>query len=94
MKRRDFGHPPGRAVEAILDPIDGKWNGVLLFHLESGPRRFGELRPPMPGITQRMPTKQLCALGDDRLIARELYAEVPPRVGMLHCLKSARACGP
>jgi DNA-binding HxlR family transcriptional regulator len=72
MKRRNFARRPGCAVEATLDLIDGKWKGVILYHLQDGTQRFGELRRRMPGITQRMLTKQLRALEDDRL--------VPPRV--------------
>jgi DNA-binding HxlR family transcriptional regulator len=34
----------------------------------------------VPGITQRMLTKQLRALEEDRLVIRKVYAEVPPRV--------------
>jgi DNA-binding HxlR family transcriptional regulator len=41
MKRRNFAHRPGCAVEATLDLIDGKWKGVILFHLQAGPSALG-----------------------------------------------------
>src|ERR1700749_2206466 len=80
MKRRDFGRRPGCAVETTLDLIDGKWKGVTLYHRQGGNQPFGELRKRMPGITQRMLTKQLRALEEDNLVVRKVYAEVPPRV--------------
>lgn len=80
MKRQDFGCGPGCPVEVTLDLIDGKWKGVILYHLQQGRLRFGELRKRMPGITQRMLTKQLRALEEDALVTRTVFAEVPPRV--------------
>ncbi len=80
MKRQDFGCGPGCPVEVTLDLIDGKWKGVILYHLQDGRLRLGELRRRMPGITQRMLTQQLRALETDGLVLRKVYAEVPPRV--------------
>jgi DNA-binding HxlR family transcriptional regulator len=80
MKRKDFGCAPGCPVEVTLDFIDGKWKGVILYHLQQGTCRFGELRRRLPNITQRMLTKQLRALEEDGLVTRTVFAEVPPRV--------------
>ncbi|MFA6266861.1 MAG: helix-turn-helix domain-containing protein [Pseudolabrys sp.] len=77
---RSYDCAVGCPVEATLDLIDGKWKGVILYHLQAGPIRFNALRRSLQGITQRMLTKQLRELEQGGLILRRVYAEVPPRV--------------
>ena len=71
---------PGCAVEATLQLIDGKWKGVILWHLLETTLRFGELRRLLPGVTQRMLTNQLRELEADGFVTRRIYAQVPPKV--------------
>lgn len=72
--------PKECGVEAALGLIDGKWKGVILFHLMNGRMRFNALGRKLGAVTQRMLTKQLRELEADGLIVRTVYAEVPPRV--------------
>jgi len=67
-------------VTFTVDVIGGKWKSLILFHLITQKRRFNELRRLMPEITQRMLTLQLRELETDRIIHREIYREVPPKV--------------
>jgi DNA-binding HxlR family transcriptional regulator len=43
-------------------------------------KRFSELKRDIPDITEKMLSLQLKHLEKDGLIARKIYAEVPPRV--------------
>src|SRR3712207_6774690 len=81
MKRRHYRDIPGCPVEVTLDLIDGRWKGVVLHHLlAAGCLRFNELRRRLPGITQRLLTKQLRELEAAGLVDRQVHAVVPPRV--------------
>ncbi len=65
----------------IAQIIGGKWKLIILqILIFQGMKRFNELRRQIDGVTQTMLTNQLRALERDGLVARKVYAEVPPRV--------------
>ncbi len=67
-------------LEAALDIIGGKWKPLILWALHSGPRRFGELRRLVLGISEKMLIQQLRELEADGIVNREDFREVPPKV--------------
>ena len=77
---RKYNWKTGCDVEATLSVIGGRWKPVLVCHLLGGRKRFGELRRLTPNATERMITLQLRELEADGVIARHVFAEVPPRV--------------
>lgn len=81
MKRKSNICAEGCPVEAALELIGGKWKGVILYNLmKNHTLRFGELKKNLPTVTQRMLTKQLRELEQDKIIYREVFLEVPPKV--------------
>jgi DNA-binding HxlR family transcriptional regulator len=67
-------------LEAALAVVGGKWKPIVLWHLAPGPRRFGELRRLVTGISEKMLIQQLREMEGDGIVARKDYQEVPPRV--------------
>ncbi|SFM08775.1 winged helix-turn-helix transcriptional regulator [Salibacterium qingdaonense] len=68
-------------VEDALSILTGKWKPIILLHLlQEGTQRFNELKRKMPGVTQKMLTKQLRELEEEDIIARTIYPQVPPKV--------------
>ncbi|WP_297521786.1 helix-turn-helix domain-containing protein [uncultured Clostridium sp.] len=67
--------------ELTLDIIGGKWKPIIMYYIgEKKVLRYGELKKCIPSINERMLTRQLRELEEDKLINREVYREVPPRV--------------
>lgn len=67
-------------VDAPVEVLGGKWKLPLLFYLLQRPRRTGELRRLLPGVSQKMLTQQLRELEADGVVTRTIFEQVPPKV--------------
>lgn len=71
----------GCGLEAALAVIGGKWKFIILWTLAlQGPKRFGELRRAVAGISEKMLIQELKELELDGIVLRKDFREVPPRV--------------
>ena len=78
----ELEHTPANChAREMLVRVGDKWS-VYVIHVlgDAGTLRFNELRSRVAGISQRMLTVTLRGMERDGLIARKIYAEVPPRV--------------
>lgn len=76
MKRRATKCP----AETTLQIIGGRWKVLILYQLFQGVKRTSELRRALKGVSQKVLTEGLRELERDRVIEREVFPEVPPRV--------------
>ncbi|MFI6575629.1 winged helix-turn-helix transcriptional regulator [Nocardiopsis sp. NPDC050513] len=81
-------------LDAAVALMGGKWKGLILFALQEGPLRFGELRREVAGISERVLILQLREMEATGLVHREVYRQVPPKVeysltGFGHSLNTA-----
>jgi DNA-binding HxlR family transcriptional regulator len=56
-----------------LNAIGGKWKTLILWEINIEPRRFGELKRLVPGISQKVLTQQLREMEADDLVRREVF---------------------
>jgi DNA-binding HxlR family transcriptional regulator len=77
------GRRPGAyhcGIDAAMDVIRGKWKILIVWELGEQPRRFGELRRLLPGVTEKVLASHLRELEQDTIVRRRVYDEVPPHV--------------
>ena len=86
----EVGHPVDTVPYDVLDVacpsrmvlarVGEKWTVRILLSLDRSVLRFTELRGLLTDITPKVLTETLRALERDGLVARQVFAEVPPRV--------------
>jgi DNA-binding HxlR family transcriptional regulator len=64
----------------VLELIADQWTPLVIYALEDGTMRFGQLLKRIDGISKKMLTQTLRALERNGLVQRVVYPVVPPVV--------------
>ena len=71
---------PVCGLDVALAVLGGKWKPLILYHLNSGPRRFGDLKRLVTGISEKVLIQQLRELAMVGVLVRHDHQRVPPMV--------------
>lgn len=79
MRKSKVDKPmPECAVGACMWLLGGAWTPSLLWNLSGGPRRFGELRADIPGISAKVLSARLKDMEEKGVVIRAVMATSPP----------------
>ncbi len=68
---------PNCPTRLLLDRLGDKWTLPAFAALGTGPKRFGELRRALQGVSQKVLTDVVRALERDGFFSRHVIATVP-----------------
>ena len=71
---------PGSPMRLVVEQLAHKWALLVVAALQPGPKRYSELRAVLADVAPQVLTRSLRDLERNGLIARQVFAEVPPRV--------------
>ena len=80
MKREELKISARCPIRTTLDLLNGKWRLLIIYQLAAQPLRPSELKRIVPDISEKMLIQELKILCDNRLVIRENFGEVPPKV--------------
>lgn len=67
-------------VSVTLDIFNDRWKLAIIWHLLDSEKRFKDLHEIISQITQKTLTIKLKELEEKKIIHREVFAQVPPKV--------------
>lgn len=70
----------GCPVAKTANLFSNRWTPLILRDLAHGAQRFGSLQRSLVGISPKTLSERLKRLEESGVVARECFAEVPPRV--------------
>ena len=71
---------PACGLDVALAVMGGKWKPLILYHLQGGSTRFGELKRRVAGVSEKVLIQQLRELVAAGVLTRRDHQRVPPMV--------------
>ena len=73
-------YPVRCPITSCLSVIEGHWKPIIIWVLRKENLRYKEIAELMPDVSSKVLADQLKALEEDKIIERQAFAEIPPRV--------------
>ncbi|CAM4415894.1 transcriptional regulator, HxlR family [Pedobacter westerhofensis] len=86
-----------KAIQDTLFVLGGKWKLPVLLSIYSGNKRFNDIAGSIPGITNRVLSKELKHLEENLLISRTIIDDYPVRIEYAitdYCLTTHKVAPP
>lgn len=71
---------PACGLDVALAVMGGKWKPLILYNLQDGPKRFGDLKRLVAGVSEKVLIQQLRDLVMAGVLIRHDHQQVPPKV--------------
>jgi len=73
-------HPLNCGLDLLGEVLYGKWKIRLLYFINEGHQRPGELQRKIPNASRRVLNMQLNELEMHELVTKKIFAQLPPKV--------------
>ena len=83
LQEKEIKHSVGECTKSILpvrdalEVLSGKWKLPIIISLIFGNKRFSQIAKEIPGITDKMLSKELRDLEANCLVKRSVYDSIP-----------------
>jgi DNA-binding HxlR family transcriptional regulator len=67
-------------MQTAMQLIGGRWKTTIIWYIDYGVIRFGELERAIQGVSKKMLSQQLKELEQDGLVIRKVISEKPLHV--------------
>ncbi|MBB3127512.1 DNA-binding HxlR family transcriptional regulator [Paenibacillus rhizosphaerae] len=78
MNQQQFSMCP--RFENAFSILGKRWNGLIVFSLMDGPKRFKDISNLIPSMSDKMLSERMKDLETEGILVRHVYPETPVRI--------------